>query len=125
MLKELLSRHHPRRLGRKLRKSIDKRLGKKQTEEVAAMHRELALRVSAVEQAFNERLSALDAQLLLVEQHHANAFWHALDKIDDLTLTDKVLSCVEGPLRARLRTLPSPAAPDRGASPPPAKAKSP
>lgn len=105
MLKELLSRHHPRSLGRKLRKSIDKRLGKKQVEEVAAMHRELALRVSALEQGFgqrltaaeqvfNHRLSILDAQLLLVEQHHTSAFWHTLDKIYDHTLTDKVLSCV-------------------------------
>jgi hypothetical protein len=105
MLKELLSRHHPRRLGRKLRKSIDKRLGKMQAKEVAAMQRELALRVSAVEQSFdqrlsaveqrfNQRLSATDGQLLLVEQHHTSAFWHVLDKIYDHTLTDKALSCV-------------------------------
>jgi hypothetical protein len=94
MLKQLLSRHDPRKIGGRLRKSIDKRLGKKQAEEVAAMHRELALRVSALEQGFGQRLSAMDAQLLLVEQHHTKAFWHALDKIYDHALTDKVLSCV-------------------------------
>jgi hypothetical protein len=40
------------------------------------------------------RVTALEAQLSLSERHHTLSFWTALDKVYDIALQDRVISCI-------------------------------
>jgi hypothetical protein len=75
---------------KRLRRHFPRLVSNKKLKKMASMHAEAV----SMHAALATRVSALEAQLKLAEDHQTRAFWHALDQIYDTVLQDRTLSCI-------------------------------
>lgn len=89
---------------KRLRRHLPRLVSNKKLKKMASIHAQtvsmhaqaVSMHASAVtrHEVLAKRVSDLEAQLKLAEDHQTGAFWHALDQIYDTALQDRALSCI-------------------------------